>query len=140
MLSSPDAGRYSWRKPGGEMSISVQQMADRVAELMEARLRVKGDGLTAKLKRGGGLLPRRVIAAAEILARANEQAKIPHLQMHLDPEKNANAYDVCVRYLKPLGAGARWRARMWGMASTIAAIVLVTAVLLLSVMLWRGFI
>ena len=41
----------------------MQQMADRVAELMEARLRVKGEGLTAKLKRGGRFLPRRVMAA-----------------------------------------------------------------------------
>ena len=122
------------------MSISVQQMADRVAELMEARLRVKGEGLTAKLKRGGRFLPRRVMAAAEVLARANEQAQLPHLQMQLDPEKTANAYDVCVRYLKPLGGGARRKARIIGMASTFAAIVLVTAVLFLSVMVWRGFI
>ena len=122
------------------MSISVQQMADRVAELMEARLRVKGEGLTAKLKRGGRFLPRKVMAAAEILARANEQAQVPHLQMRLDPEKTANAYDVCVRYLKPLGGGARRKAWIMGMASTIAAILLVTAVLLVSVLIWRGFI
>lgn len=122
------------------MSISVQQMADRVAELMEARLRVKGDGLSAKLKRGGRFLPRRVLTAAEVLARANEHAHAPHLQMQLDPEKTANAYDICVRYLKPLGGGARRKAWILGMASTIAAVLLVTVVLFVSVLVWRGFI
>ena len=38
---------------------SIQQMADRVAQLMEERLRLRGTGLEEKLRRGGRLLPRR---------------------------------------------------------------------------------
>ncbi len=35
-------------------AITIQQMADRVAQLMEQRLRIKGAGLAEKLSRGGG--------------------------------------------------------------------------------------
>ncbi|MCY1126168.1 hypothetical protein OU426_04815 [Frigidibacter sp. RF13] len=121
------------------MSISVQQMADRVAELMEARLRVKGEGLAAKLRRGGRHLPRKVLAAAEALARQAEMATIPRLQMQVDPEEAAEAYDACVRYLKPLGAGARRRALLWQMTTAIATGLFVTLVALAATLAWRGF-
>ena len=121
------------------MSISVQQMADRVAELMEARLRVKGEGLPAKLRRGGRHLPRKVLIAAEALARQAEMATIPRLQMQVDPEEAAEAYDACVRYLKPLGVGARRRAMLWQMTTAIATGLFVTLVALAAVLAWRGF-
>lgn len=121
------------------MSISVQQMADRVAELMEARLRVRGAGLAAKLKRGGRHLPKRVLLAAEALAEADRQAQIPHLQVRIDHEATAQAYDICVRYLKPLGAGARRRALLWNLAGSAAAVTLVTAAMAVTVLFWQGF-
>lgn len=122
------------------MSISVQQMADRVAELLQARLGVKGDGLSAKLKRGGRFLPKRVLGAAQFLALAAEQVQIPKLYAQLDPERTAKAYDICIRHLKPLGAGARRRAWLWNSMVTLVAIVFVTAVLVLGVLAWRGLI
>ncbi len=121
------------------MSISVQQMADRVAELMEARLRVRGTGLAAKLKRGRRHLPKRVLLAAEALAEADRQAQIPQLQARIDREATAQAYDICVRYLKPLGAGARRRAFLWSLAGSAAAVSLVTAAMAVTVLFWQGF-
>lgn len=121
------------------MSISIQQMADRVAELMEARLRVRGVGLSAKLKRGGRHLPKRVLLAAEALSEAERQAQIPHLQVRIDREATAQAYDICVRYLKPLGAGARRRAFLWNIAGSTAAVTLVTVAMAVTVLLWQGF-
>lgn len=121
------------------MSISVQQMADRVAELMEARLRVKGDGLSAKLKRGGRLLPRKVLGAALFLAQSADQAQMPKLQVQFDDERIAIAYDICVRHLKPLGAGARRGAILWGFAGSLAAIVLVCGVMFAAILFWRGY-
>ena len=112
-----------------KMSISVQQMADRVAELMETRLRVRGDSLSGKLQRGRKLLPRRVQGAAQFLAEASEQAKMPKLLVQLDPERTAEAYDPCVRYLKPLGSGARRRAWFLGTATSAATVIFVTAAL-----------
>ncbi|MEI2807926.1 hypothetical protein [Albidovulum sp.] len=119
--------------------VSVQQMAGRVAELMEARLRVRGRGLAEKLRRGGRLLPRKVRRKAEFLARSAEQAGVPRLQMQLDHERIAEAYDACVRYLKPLGASARRRALLLEMVTGFATGLFVTAVLVVALLLWRGF-
>ncbi len=119
--------------------VSVQQMAGRVAELMEARLRVRGRGLGEKLRRGGRLLPRRVRRKAEFLARSAQAAGVPRLQMQLDHERIAEAYDACVRYLKPLGASARRRAILLEMVTGFATGILTTAVLVVGLLLWRGF-
>lgn len=119
--------------------VSVQQMAGRVAELMEARLRIRGRGLGEKLRRGGRLLPRKVRRQAEFLARSAEQAAVPRLLVQIDHEKVAEAYDVCVRYLKPLGASARRRAVLLEIATGFASGILVTAVLIVGLLMWRGF-
>ena len=119
--------------------ISVQQMAGRVAELMEARLRVRGQGLPEKLRRGGRFLPRKVRREAEYLAKSAQEAAVPRLQMQLDHERIANAYDVCVRYLKPLGASARRKAILLEMITGFATGIFVTGVLVIGLLLWRGF-
>ena len=72
-------------------AISIQQMADRVAELLEQRLRLKGKDLPEKLRRGGRLLPRRIRIAAKDLAEAAEQAQNPRLLVQLDLEKAAKS-------------------------------------------------
>ena len=121
------------------MSVSVQQMANRVADLMEQRLRVGGSGLAAKLERGARFLPRKVRREARYLAEADQAARVPRLQMQLDYEKIARAYDVCVRYLKPLGASARRKAILLDILTGFGSGIFVTIVLVLVVMMWRGF-
>ncbi len=120
--------------------VSVQQMADRVAQLMEERLRIKGKTLPHKLRRGGRLLPRKVRQSAAYLAAAADQARIPKLQLQLNHQAITDAYDVCVRHLKPLGVGARRRAVIVSLVTSIAAILVVTTVMVLAVLVWRGFI
>ena len=121
------------------MSISVQQMADRVAELMESRLRVRGQTLADKLKSGRRHLPKRILLAAEALAEADRQAQIPHLQTRIDREAAAQAYDICVRYLKPLGAGARRSTFLWGLAGSVAGAVLISGSMVVTLLFWRGY-
>ena len=119
---------------------TVQQMAERVAQLMGERLRVRGQTLEEKLRRGGRALPRRIRREAIILAEAAARARNPRLQMQIDHGDIARAYDACVRYLKPLGASRRrWNAIM-NFVTSLAAIVLVTAVLVVAVLVWRGYI
>ncbi len=121
------------------MTISIQQMADRVAELLEARMRIRGDGLTAKLQRAGRRLPRRVLAAAEVLAVNAETARVPRLYAQVDVERAAQAYDVCMRHLAPLGANARRATLLWGMVGSLAIATLVTVALGVGVLVWRGY-
>jgi hypothetical protein len=100
---------------------TAQQMAARVAALMGQRLHVAGDGLSEKLARGGKRLPRRVRAAAQELADAAAMEGVPKLQQQIDPQRLMDARDVCLRYLGPLGQGARRWGWFLGTVAQVAA-------------------
>ena len=119
---------------------TVQQMADRVAGLMEERLNVGGKGLRDKLKRGGRRLPRKIRREAEYLAEVAELAMHPKVQLMLDDARIAEAYDACVRYLNPLGASDRFKAGLIGVGGRIAFALLVVGAGVIGVMVWRGLI
>ena len=121
-------------------AVSIRQMADRVAELLEQRLKIRGKGLAEKLRRGGRGLPRAVRRAAEGLSGAAEQAENPRLMVQLDMEKVAADYDACLRYLGNLGAGARRMGVLLDGLARLAFIVLVVGVLVIGALYWRGFI
>jgi len=56
--------------------VAIQQMADRVAQLLEEKLSLGGRDLAAKLRRGKRLLPRKVRDAADALAVAIAHAHL----------------------------------------------------------------
>ncbi|MFN3936581.1 MAG: hypothetical protein ACK4KW_03285 [Gemmobacter sp.] len=118
---------------------SVQQMADRVAQLMEDRLRIRGNGLAEKLRRGGRALPRRVRREAEYLAEVAALARHPKVQTMLDDTRIAEAYDTCIRHLNEIGAFDRFMGRLLGVTGSILFGLLVTAGLFVAVLVWRGF-
>ncbi|MDB5659116.1 MAG: hypothetical protein JWS10_1731 [Cypionkella sp.] len=120
--------------------VPIQQMADRVAGLMEQRLRVRGAGLGEKLHKGGRLLPRRVRAAAEVLQTGAVMAQNPKLWARVDQQSVAQAYDTCVRHLNGVDGGDRRKGAVVGIAASVAFSVLAVAVLLLGVLYWRGFV
>lgn len=120
-------------------AVSIQQMADRVAGLLEIRLRVRGKGLKDKLRRAR-MLPRPVRKAATALAEAAEQAENPRLMMQLDLEKVAADYDLCLKHLNGIGAKDRRIGMVLDFGARLALIVLVVGGLLLAVLYWRGFI
>lgn len=120
------------------MTFSVQQMADRVAELMEARLGVKGNGLSEKLRKGGHRLPKKVLGAALFLAKSADELASPKMFARVDVERNAIAYDRCVRYLKPLDASRRWRAALLRVLAVILTAILAAGVMAAAVLYLRG--
>jgi len=117
---------------------SVQQMADRIAALMEERLGVKGATLADKLQRGGGKLPRDVRAEAEFLAESAAEAGNPALFLRLDHTRIARAYDSCLRHLKNVGRWDRRRGFLLDVLARIALILLVVAALAVAFAWWRG--
>lgn len=121
-------------------AITIQQMADRVAGLMEDRLRIRGTGLAEKLRRGGGKLPRKVRAAAERLADAAHRSQNPKLLLQIDEGAVAEDYDICVRHLSPLGAAARRKGMLAAFVAQVAFGLVVLAALVLIVMKARGLI
>lgn len=120
--------------------VTVQQMAARVAQLMEDRLNVRGTTLPEKLRRGGRRLPRRVRTQAAYLAEAAEKARVPKLQIQLDHQRIASAYDGCVKHLRPIGMSARRRAYAVSVISSAGLAVFATGALFLAFLIWRGLV
>jgi hypothetical protein len=118
--------------------VTVQEMTGQVADLMEARLGLRGDGLADKLRRGRRVLPRRILREAEYLVRAADQAQMPKLQVQLDQARIAAAYEACMAHLKPLGAAARRRALLLDMLTGIGTAVFTVIVLVILIIAWRG--
>lgn len=114
-------------------------MADEVAGLMEERLRLRGAGLGAKLRKGGRLLPRRVRAAAERLQEAAAMSENPKLSLRVDQKAAASAYQICVQHLRGIDHRYQRASRRIGLAGSIAFSLLVVVAMVGAVLVWRGF-
>ncbi len=121
-------------------ALSIQQMADRVAALMQDRLGARGPGLQAALDQRGGRLPRKVRQAATDLAKAAAMAQNPRLLLQIDHESLARNYDLCLRHLGGLKPHRRWLAGTMAIAASVAVSLLLVALLVIGVMRWRGLI
>ena len=120
-------------------AVTIQQMADRVAQLMDERLAVGGRGLQAKLHRGGGRLPRRVRDAALTLAQAAHKARNPKLIGQIDHGLVADAYDICVRHLTTIDPALRRRRIIASILSSVAFANLSAVLLVVGFLAWRGY-
>lgn len=118
---------------------SIQQMATRVAQLMEKRFGIRAATIQEALRKGGRKLPRKVLTAAKRLAQAEEQSKNAKLLMQLDEADIAGAYDVCVTYLNKGSRKADNKGRVVSFAATVAMITLVVGVVLIALLRWRGY-
>ena len=118
---------------------TIQQMADRVAGLMEQKLRVGGKGLAVKVRKAGRRLPKQVRVAAEALVQGSEMAKSGRLVHQIDDVAMAEAYDICLRHLGATDAADRCKGMATGIAASVLFSVLAAAVLTLVVVRWRGF-
>src|SRR5690554_37398 len=106
---------------------SIQQMAERVAQLMQERLGARGADLREKMQRAGRLLPRKVRQEARYIADAARLAANPRTLPDVDEARVAHAYDLCLRHLKGVGRSTAWRARMTGGAGRAGASLAIAA-------------
>ncbi|WP_431300867.1 hypothetical protein [Tabrizicola sp. BL-A-41-H6] len=120
-------------------AVTIQQMADRVAQLMDERLAVGGRGLQAKLSRGARRLPRRVRDAAAALADAANKAHNPKLLRQIDQGQVSDAYDICVRHLTAIDPALRRRRIYASILSSAAFAVLSAVLLVVGFLLWRRY-
>lgn len=120
-------------------AITIQQMADRIGALMEDRLGARGDGLAEKLRKAGHKLPSKLRKEADFLAEAAHLSQNPKMLLQIDHDRVAAAYDQCVRHLNRL-PNARRRGMLASIGTSIALSLLAVAVLVVAVLVWRGFI
>ena len=121
-------------------AVTIQQMADRVAGLMEQKLRVGGKDLATKVRKAGRRLPKQVRIAAEALVQATEMARSARLMHQIDEELVAEAYDICLQHLGAVDRADRRTGVMVGIAASVMFSLLAVVVLVLVVMRWRGFV
>ena len=119
---------------------AIQAMTDRVAQLMEEKLGLRGRGLEAKLTRGGRLLPRPVRSAALSLSAAAAMVQNPKLAIQVNDRQVAADYDICLRHLTALPASAGWGGHALASLRAIAFGLLTVAVLLIGYLVWRGYV
>lgn len=119
--------------------VAVQQMAERVAQLLEEKHGLGGRDLAAKLRRGRRLLPRKVRASATHLAQAGEKAKNPKLRAQIDMGRVTADYDICVRHLVAIDTVARRRGKLMGMLEYLGLGVLAFGLSLTALLWWLGY-
>lgn len=119
---------------------AIHAMTDRIAQLMEERLGLRGKGLADKLRRGGRLVPRQVRAAAAVLAQAQAMADSPRLSMQIDEGQVAAAYDTCLRHLSALPPASGWGDYALASLRSAAFAVLVVGIGLIAYLVWRGYV
>lgn len=120
-------------------AVAIQQMADRVAGLMEERLKIGGRDLSAKLRRGGRQLPKKVREGAQLLASAAEKSKNPKLLGQIDMGAVADSYDACVRHLMTIDPVGRRRDSIAGMIAYVGFGVLALLLGIIALLAWRGY-
>lgn len=119
-------------------AVAIQQMADRVAQLLEERLALRGRDLAAKLDRGGRLLPRKVREGAELLSESAEKARNPKLLAQIDMGAVTDAYDACVRHLTTIDPAGRRRDTIAGMVGFVGYGILFLVIAIILVLVWTG--
>jgi hypothetical protein len=95
-----------------------------VGRLLKVWLGLRGDDLAAQVRRGGRLLPRRVRAAAQRLAKAEAMLGAPKLARQLDTAALGRDAKLCIAHLAPLVQG-RVRHGFWQRAASWAALLVV---------------
>lgn len=118
-------------------------MADEVAQLMVQRFggarRGSRPDLRTMLRRRGGALPRRQRKAAQRLAALQDKAKLPKVARQIDSAPALRDHAELVKYLRPLGAGARWTNSALNIAAAVMFGLMLLSAGVLWVLIWRGY-
>lgn len=118
--------------------VAIQQMADRVAALMEERMGIRGADLAAKVRKAGRSLPRKIRAAATDLADAAERSQNPKLLVQIDQAKVAADYDLCVRHLMTVRRGGVIAGLLTNVAGTLLVGLMLLGAVIFLVQRMRG--
>ncbi|MEP2030777.1 MAG: hypothetical protein ABJI96_18945 [Paracoccaceae bacterium] len=108
------------------------------AELKRA-FGVKAKTLEKALRKAGRLLPTHLHEKAQALVEAQEYGGNPKLLRFVDGEELAKSSDEIIAYLKDVDPRERRVGAMLDYLTGSATIVLLTAALVISVLVWKGY-
>lgn len=110
-----------------------------VADMMKERLGIRGKDLAEKLRHTGRMMPKRIKQEVRILAEATALTENPKLSRMVDHERVEVAYQSCMTFLQAVDVADRRKGVVLGILGSLAMALLVVTVLVLSVLMWRGF-
>ena len=119
--------------------MDLQARTERLAQLLEHRLDIRGAGFEVKLKSAGRLLPRYVRKEGALLVEALRQAAHPRLARRLDIDRLSRAADALERHLLDVDPWDRRRGIAVMGAASVLFKLLVVAALALGVLFWRDY-
>ncbi len=108
-------------------------------EEIRTKLRVRGKTLATALERGRRRMPRRVYRAGRRLAEAETLANNPRLRLTLDGEALARDAREVMAFLADIDPSDERKGWYLGILASLAINLLTLFVLLIAVMIWRGY-
>ncbi|WP_172292571.1 hypothetical protein [Pseudoruegeria sp. HB172150] len=115
-----------------------EALAASLADVFEKKLKLKGDGLEAKLAGGGAKLPEWVQAEAGAIAEAAALAHHPKLWMRVDEGALEAGYKRCVRWAKGVDLKAERRGKVLDWAAGTAFNLLIVIAAFIGYLVWSG--
>lgn len=113
--------------------------AEPLLELARDKLRVRGQTLSTVLARGRWRMPRRIARAAQRLVEAEQTAQNPRLRMMLDHDALAKDMRDLRAFLDDIDPADERKGWFLGILASLAINLLTLVVLLIAVMIWRGY-
>ncbi|MGJ8623235.1 MAG: hypothetical protein ACSHW1_10675 [Yoonia sp.] len=122
------------------MTKTLDMMVQEVRRALATQLRVRGATLDAQLRKAGRDLPRGVRQHGDFLVKSVAMSAHPKLARRIDMRRAAIAHRRILQHLDTVDVGAARRDRAVQVAGSIALALLVTGVMVIAVLAWRGFI
>ncbi|MCF2872497.1 hypothetical protein L0664_15585 [Octadecabacter sp. G9-8] len=117
----------------------VDKYTDEVKHLIEQRLRIKGATLEKALSRSGRLLPKWAQREGRYLAQAGQFMGHPKLRLMIDEAKVEKAHKNLVEHLSAIDPSDRRKTRVLGTLGVVSFNLIIVAVVLVSFLMWRGY-
>ena len=122
------------------MRMDVQTQVAEISALLEEKLRVRGPTLHAQLRKAGRSLPHGVRRDATFIAQSMTLLDNPKLARMVDKKRFTRAHSNVVRHLQNVNLSQQRTTAAINLIASIAFALLVTAVLVLFVLVQRGFV
>jgi len=120
--------------------MTLEQRSERLAALLAEKRGIGGEGLERKLKRAGRSLPRWVRRETRALVEARALEQHPKLVRRVDYPRIERGIGRVEAWLAQQDPWERRKAWMIGFAAANAFNVLVVFTLVVSVLVWRGYV
>ena len=122
------------------MGTDIHTQVAEISTLLEQKLRVRGRTLDAQIRKAGRLLPRHVRRDATYITQSIALTDNPKLARMVDTKKFARAHANVVRHLEGVNLSEKRTTAAINLIASIAFALLATGVLVLFVLVQRGFV